>query len=94
MKLSWHDETPVAPVGASEQLPDAPKFPELGLEAKPTVPPGAAGLLLAVSVTVAVHVVAEPVATLPGAHDTVVEVASVTVTCALPDDVWCPASPP
>jgi hypothetical protein len=64
-----HDAVLALAVERVQALPPTPNAPVLGEGVKVTVPLGLLGVV-AVSVIVAVQVVAEPVATDEGAHDT------------------------
>jgi hypothetical protein len=64
-------------VASSVQAAGLGNVPESGEELKLTSPPGVPTGLEAVSVTVALHVVAVPVAGDDGEHKTVVDVASM-----------------
>jgi len=74
--MSWQEAVPFVPAAARAQLPELPNDPVVGADAKLTVPVGVLAPLDAVSVTVAVHVVALPVTTEAGEHPTLVEVGS------------------
>jgi hypothetical protein len=80
VNVTWQEAVPVVPVGASVQLPEVPNVPVVGDEVKLTVPVGVLTPLDAVSLTVAVHDVAVPVATGEGEHATTVEDGFTAVT--------------
>ena len=89
--MTEHDATP-ADTSASVQV-DAGNEP-VPLEEKPTVPAGVPTVPAFVSVTVAVQVLATPVATLAGMHSSVVVVVRVvTVTDVLSPLGACVVSP-
>ena len=82
------------PEPTSVQLPPPLKLPAL-FEVKLTVPVGVVFVPVSVSVTVAVHVVGCPTATVAGVQLTAVEVERLfTVTVVVPLDVACAISPP
>jgi uncharacterized membrane protein YkgB len=82
--VTEHDATPVVALAASVQVV-AEKEPE-PFEEKLTVPVGVLTVPALVSVTVAVQVLATPVATLAGLHSIVVVVVRVvTVSGLLPE---------
>jgi hypothetical protein len=70
------DAAPLASVPVRKQLLVLSKVPDVGDVVKATVPVGVVAPSEAVSVTVAVQVVDEPVARLVGEHDTPVDVGS------------------
>ena len=89
--VTLHDAAP--PLPDSEHDPPPEKLPELE-ELKLTVPVGVAGFA-AVSVTVAVHVLALPGGTGSGEQPTPVCVESFATTSTVePDAVKCALSPP
>jgi hypothetical protein len=79
VNVTWHDAVSGVPVAASVQLPELPNDPVVGADVNATVPVGVLAPLLAVSPTVAVHVVGLPVMTDAGAQATVVDVGSSPV---------------
>jgi hypothetical protein len=81
---TWHVDEPAPLAGASVQLPEPPKEPDVGCEVNLTVPVGLVAPLDAVSVTVAVHVVALPVDTEPGEQLTLVDVGLGAVRPVVP----------
>ena len=95
MNVTAQEAVPTVPVAASVQLPELPNAPVVGEDVKLTVPVGVLAPLELVSVTVAVHVVALPVATDVGEHATLVDVGSTDVIEEdVPLLVACSLSPP
>ena len=85
---------PAVPVAASAQSPEFPNAPDVGRAVQVTVPVGVLARLEAVSITIAVHVIARPVATDKGEHATPVDVASsAAIGPDWPMLAWWPGSP-
>ena len=93
MNVSWHEAVPLVLVPASAQVPELAKEPEVGAELKLTVPVGVLAPLDTVSVTVAVHIEALPVATDDGEQLTLVDDGSSDVSEPWPLLVWWLLSP-
>jgi hypothetical protein len=79
VNVRWQDATPVVPVAANVQLPEPPNAPDVGEAVKLTDPVGVVAPVEAVSVTVAVQVVALPVLSDAGEHETPVDVGSTVL---------------
>ena len=88
VNVRWQDATPVVPVAASVQLPELPNDPDVGEDVKLTDPVGVVAPDEAVSVTVAVHVDALPVATELGEQLTLVDVGSGAGDVAVIEFDW------
>ena len=84
--MTVQDATPVVALAASVQLVAGENAPE-PFEEKPTVPVGVLTVPALVSVTVAVHELATPVATLAGLHSIVVVVVRVVTIRGLPPEL-------
>ena len=77
------------------QLPDPENTPVLGEAVNVIVPVGVLGLFVAVSVTVAVHVIALPRLSDAGVQPMAVEIGSSTpIEPDRPLPAWCSSSPP